>query len=37
MFILFWFLLEKNKLLWLKGANEFYKAFNYQAVNESKH
>lgn len=36
MFIPFWFLLEKNKLLWLKGANAFYKAFNYQAVNESK-
>lgn len=36
MFIPIWFLLEKNKLLWLKGANAFYKAFNYQAVNESK-
>lgn len=36
MFIPFWFLLEKSKSLWLKGANAFYKAFNYQAVNESK-
>lgn len=36
MLIAFWFLLENNKLLWLKGTNAFDKAFNYQAVNESK-
>lgn len=36
MFIPFWFLLENNKLLWLKGTNAFDKAFNYQAVNESE-
>lgn len=29
-------MVEKNKLVWLKSANVFLKAFNHQAVNEGK-